>query len=134
MFWGGESGKRMVGINGKAGADMGHVLGMLRTGEKRGWMNSRASIFHPVGSAPAWSHPRLFSHRTSHLVSQTTCRLCLKGPISRGSALLVLRITPTLFSMAYGIPSPWASSSPLSPAPSVLSHACLQPSTPIFVV
>ena len=53
MFWGGESGKRMVGINGKAGADMGHVLGMLRTGEKRGWMNSRASIFHPVGSAPS---------------------------------------------------------------------------------
>lgn len=30
---------------------MGRVLGMLWSGEKRGWMGPRASISHPVGSA-----------------------------------------------------------------------------------
>lgn len=99
-----------------------------------GWAQGLPFLIQLV-QPKAWSHPRFLS---SHRISQIKCRLSvLRAHFPRICVLLgfllVLRITPTPFSVAYNIPSPGASSSSRAPLlPSSLSRTSLAKHTPIF--
>lgn len=99
-----------------------------------GWAQGLPFLIQLV-QPKAWSLPRFLS---SHPISQIKCRLSvLRAHFPRIRVLLgfllVLRITPTPFSVAYNIRSPGASSSSRAPLlPSSLSRTSLAKHTPFF--